>query len=169
MNGFRLALIKPIHARQIIIAENVNPGAVVQVIVIDEKGAEHPVYQATSVQARPDPLLRIFPKDSAYLCTQVKVVINGAALKGMNQIDAIGISEETNPVPVGINLSKETPKDIQKENLGKRVNSPGQEVAPVISPDGRTLYFTRNFNKANIGASDRQDVWYSTLAVGRQQ
>lgn len=157
---------QPMHARQIIIAENVNPGAVVQVIVLDEKGQEHSVYQITSPQARPDPLLRIFPKDSAYLCTQVKVVINGAALKGINQIDAIGISEETSPVAVGINLSKETPKDIQKENLGKSVNSPGQEVAPVISPDGRTLYFTRNFNKANIGASDRQDVWYATLQSG---
>ncbi|QMW05936.1 OmpA family protein [Spirosoma foliorum] len=153
----------PIQARQIIVAENVNPGSVVKVIVIDEKGKEHTVYQATSVQARQDPLLRIFPKDSAFLCTQLKVVINGAALKGMNQIDAIGISEDTKPLTVGINVSKNTPKDIQKENLGKTVNSPGQEVAPVISPDGRTLYFTRNFNKANMGAPDRQDVWYSTL------
>ncbi|GAB4045271.1 OmpA family protein [Spirosoma litoris] len=153
----------PIQARQIIVAENVNPGSVVKVIVIDEKGKEHAVYQATSVQARQDPLLRIFPKDSAFLCTQIKVVINGAALKGMNQIDAIGISEDTKPITVGINVSKNTPKDIQKENLGKTVNSPGQEVAPVISPDGRTLYFTRNFNKANMGAPDRQDVWYSTL------
>ncbi|QDK79643.1 OmpA family protein [Spirosoma sp. KCTC 42546] len=154
---------RPIQARQIIIAENVNPGAVVNVLVIDEKGKEHSVYQAASVQPRQDPLLRIFPKDSAYLCAQIKVVLNGAALKGMNQIDAIGISEDTKPITVGINVSKNTPKDIQKENLGKTVNSPGQEVAPVISPDGRTLYFTRNFNKANMGAPDRQDVWYSTL------
>lgn len=154
---------KPMAARQIIIAENVNPGAVVKVLVVDEKGTQHTVYQATTVQARPDPLLHIFPKDSAYLCSQIKVVINGAALKGPNQIDAIGISEDTKPVTIGINISKDTPKEIQKENLGKSVNSPGQEVAPVIAPDGRTLYFTRNFNKANTGAPDRQDVWYSTL------
>ena len=69
----------------------------------------------------------------------------------MNQIDAIGISEDVKPVTVSIVVSKETPKEIKKENLGKTVNSAGQEVAPVISPDGRTLYFTRNFNKANIG------------------
>ena len=157
---------KPMRARQIVVAENVNPGAVVKVIVIDEKGAEHVVYQATSIQPRTDPLLRVFSKDSAYLCSQIKVVLNGAALKGINQIDAIGISEETKPLSVAINVSKGTPKEIQKENLGKTVNSPGQEVAPVISPDGRTLYFTRNFNKANIGSSDRQDVWYSTLDPG---
>ncbi len=156
---------KPIRARQIVVAENVNPGAVVRVLVIDDKGTEHSVYQPTSPQPRTDPLLRIFLTDS-FICQQVKVVLNGAARKGITQIDAIGISEETKPVAVGINVSAATPKDIQKENLGKTVNSPGQEVAPVISPDGRTLYFTRNFNKANIGGADRQDVWYSTLESG---
>jgi outer membrane protein OmpA-like peptidoglycan-associated protein len=159
----QVAFAKPLRARQIVVAENVNPGAVVKVMVFDEKGTEHLVYQATNIQPRTDPLLRIFPKDSGYVCQQVKVVINGAALKGLNQIDAIGISEETKPASVSISISKDTPKEIQKENLGKMVNSPGQEVAPVISPDGRTLYFTRNFNKANVGSPDRQDVWFSTL------
>ncbi len=157
---------KPMPARQIVVAENVNPGAVVKVIAIDTKGTEHLVYESASSQARPDPLLRIFPKEPDILCQQVKVFINGAALKGLNQIDAIGISEETKPVSVSIQVSKDTPKEIQKENLGKSVNSPGQEVAPVIAPDGRTLYFTRNFNKANIGSADRQDVWFSTLESG---
>ncbi|ADB38560.1 OmpA family protein [Spirosoma linguale] len=162
----QVGFAKPIHARQVVIAENVNPGSVVRVLAIDPKGAEHPIYEATTIQARPDPLLRLFPKDTAFLCTQLKVFINGAALKGINQIDAIGISEDLKPVSVNLSISKDIPKEIKKENLGKTVNSAGQEVAPVISPDGRTLYFTRNFNKANIGASDRQDVWYSTLESG---
>lgn len=157
---------KPMRARQIVVAENVNPGAVVRVLVIDEKNREHLVYQATGTQPRQNPLLRIFLNDSSFVCQQVKVVLNGAALKGINQIDAIGISEETKPITVGINVSAATPTEIKKENLGRTVNSPGQEVAPVISPDGRTLYFTRNFDKANIGGADRQDVWYSTLESG---
>ncbi|WP_461113043.1 OmpA family protein [Spirosoma jeollabukense] len=159
----QVGFAKPMHARQIVVAENVNPGAVVRIIAIDEKGAEHPVFQTPGIQDRVDPLLRVFPKEADFLCQQLKVIINGAAIKGINQIDAIGISEDTKPVSVGINVSKDTPKDIQKENLGKTVNSSGQEVAPVIAPDGKTLFFTRNFNKANMGAADRQDVWYSTL------
>jgi outer membrane protein OmpA-like peptidoglycan-associated protein len=159
----QVGFAKPMHARQIVVAENVNPGAVVRIIAIDEKGTEHPVFQTPGIQDRTDPLLRVFPKEADFLCQQLKVIINGAAIKGINQIDAIGISEDTKPISVGINVSKDTPKDIQKENLGKTINSPGQEVAPVIAPDGKTLYFTRNFNKANMGASDRQDVWYSTL------
>ncbi|AQG80132.1 OmpA family protein [Spirosoma montaniterrae] len=159
----QVSFAKPMPARQIVIAENINPGAIVRVVVIDEKKREHIVYQGTGAQPRPDPLLHIFPRDSGYVCHQIKVFLNGATLRGINQIDAIGISEETKPLTVSINVSKDTPKEIVKENLGKAVNSPGQEVAPVISPDGRTLYFTRNYNKANIGSSDHQDVWYSSL------
>lgn len=159
----QVAFDHPITIRQIVIGENVNPGSVVQVLVIDKSGKPHEVYKNDNPALRTDPLLHITLKDSSVISDQVKVVINSAAIPGPNQIDAIGISESTSPITVGINVSKDTPKEIVKENLGKTVNSNGQEVAPVISPDGRTLYFTRNFNKANIGSSDRQDVWYSTL------
>ncbi|WP_246224736.1 OmpA family protein [Spirosoma terrae] len=157
---------KPITIRQIIVGENVNPGAVVQVLVIDQKGKEHQVYKIEKSSPRQEPLLKILVADSALIADQVKVVINGSVIPGPNQIDAIGISDETKSVTAGINVSKDTPKEIVKENLGKTVNSTGQEVAPVISPDGRTLYFTRNFNKANIGSADHQDVWYSTYESG---
>ena len=153
---------KPMAARQIIIAENVNPGAVVKVIIIDEKGTQHTIYQIETIQARPDPFLRIFPKDSAYLCTQIKVIINGLTLKGPNQIDAIGITESTIPVSVSINLAKDIPKEIVRENLGPNINTKEQETAPVISPDGRTLYFTHATLKAKNELAD-QNVWYSTL------
>ncbi|RYF55724.1 MAG: flagellar motor protein MotB, partial [Cytophagaceae bacterium] len=138
----QVGFAKPMRARQIVVAENVNAGSIVKVIAIDEKGTEHIVYETTSNQPRKDPILRIFPKDSALVCQQVKVVINGAALKGLNQIDGIGISDELKPIAVSIIVAKDIPKEIKKENLGKTVNSIGQEVAPVISPDGRTLYFT---------------------------
>ncbi|WP_338876121.1 OmpA family protein [Spirosoma sp. SC4-14] len=159
----QVAFDHPITIRQIVIGENVNPGSVIQVLVIDKSGKPHEVYKNDSPALRTDPLLHITLNDSAIIGNQVKVVINSAAIPGPNQIDAIGISETTTPITVGINVSKDTPKEIVKENLGKAVNSNGQEVAPVIAPDGRTLYFTRNFNKANIGSSDRQDVWFSTL------
>ncbi|GAB3746198.1 OmpA family protein [Spirosoma pomorum] len=156
----RVAFAKPQHVRQVVVVENVNPGAVTQVVLIDEKGTEHAIYQNRGT-ARTGTALRIFPTDYSFTCQELKVVLNGAAIPGPNQIDAIGISEEATPVPIGINVSPDTPKDIQKENLGTAINSPGQEVAPVISPDGKTLYFTRNFNKANLGAYDHQDVWYA--------
>ncbi|WP_051359751.1 OmpA family protein [Adhaeribacter aquaticus] len=49
-------------------------------------------------------------------------------------------------------------------NLGPSVNSKYTEVRPVISPDGKTLFFARQFHPQNKGgARDDQDVWYATL------
>ena len=50
------------------------------------------------------------------------------------------------------------------QNLGPAVNTRFTEVRPVISPDGKTLYFARQFYSKNKGGlQDEQDIWYSTL------
>jgi len=43
------------------------------------------------------------------------------------------------------------------ENLGPNVNSSSAEIHPVISADGRILYFVRDGHATNFG---NQDVWY---------
>ena len=51
-----------------------------------------------------------------------------------------------------------------KINLGKNINSNSNEYAPVISPDGKTLYFCRQGYSGNLGYSsfkDDQDIWVS--------
>lgn len=159
-----VSFARPVRVRQVLVAENVNAGAVSRVIVFDEAGKEHPVYQNDTPAPRAEPLLQIFLKDSGLVGTAVKVVLMPGRIKGINQIDAIGLSEQSKPISLSINVAKGTPSDLAKENLGKGVNSPGEEVAPVISPDGKTLYFTRNKFKGNVGSPDRQDVWVSTLA-----
>ncbi len=45
------------------------------------------------------------------------------------------------------------------ENLGPNVNSAYNDVCPVISPDGKTLYFDRTDDPTNVG---RDDIWLST-------
>jgi outer membrane protein OmpA-like peptidoglycan-associated protein len=50
------------------------------------------------------------------------------------------------------------------EHLGKEINSMYDEVLPVISSDGKTLYFSRFDHPQNTGgAKAGQDIWYSTL------
>jgi outer membrane protein OmpA-like peptidoglycan-associated protein/Tol biopolymer transport system component len=51
-----------------------------------------------------------------------------------------------------------------KENLGAGVNSEDDELGPIISADGKTLYFARQNVKENIGGEyDDEDIWYSIL------
>ncbi len=48
------------------------------------------------------------------------------------------------------------------ENLGKAINSEYNEIAPVISPDGTTLYFSRISHPQNaFGDKGSQDIWFA--------
>ncbi len=50
------------------------------------------------------------------------------------------------------------------ENLGNSVNSEYNEINPVISPDGKTLFFARVSHPQNAhGPEGSQDIWYSEL------
>ncbi len=62
-----------------------------------------------------------------------------------------------------INLPKGLTKGNKLENLGPKINSAESEVNPLISADGRTLYFGR-YSKENIGGDpDFEDCWLTEL------
>ncbi len=48
------------------------------------------------------------------------------------------------------------------ENLGNTINSPYDELGPIISADGKTLYFVVDGHPSNtFGDKDSQDIWFS--------
>lgn len=50
------------------------------------------------------------------------------------------------------------------QNLGSSVNSTYPEISPMLSVDGKTLYFVRvNHPENTFGKYKSQDVWFSTL------
>jgi outer membrane protein OmpA-like peptidoglycan-associated protein len=52
-----------------------------------------------------------------------------------------------------------------RQRLSDNVNSPAEEFAPVISPDGSMLYFTRDSNP-DIHGLEKDDIWYSVYHDG---
>jgi outer membrane protein OmpA-like peptidoglycan-associated protein len=56
--------------------------------------------------------------------------------------------------------------EAQPVGLGSNVNSRYEELAPVITPDGKTLYFVREGDPKNRGYRNRdddQDIWYARI------
>ncbi|MDP2388469.1 MAG: OmpA family protein [Bacteroidota bacterium] len=49
---------------------------------------------------------------------------------------------------------------LKHENLGSGANSTADELKPIISADGKTLYMIRNGHAQNMAT---EDIWYSTL------
>ncbi len=67
-----------------------------------------------------------------------------------------------------INLLSNQISKYSKENMGLNINSPYSEIAPVISPDGKTLYVARANHPLNIKPINKYDIWYSTLQPNRK-
>ncbi len=164
----KVGFTKAIDVQQIAIIENLNPGAIARIFGYDEAGTEYLLYQntgqKTTVKSR---FWRVFVKPMKQPINAIKIVVNHRISKGRKQYDAIAISDSQNFIEFNINVAKDIPDDLQKENLGPTVNSPYGEVAPIITPDGNTLYFTRLNHPDNIrdendkDAEIKQDIWFS--------
>ncbi len=158
-----------INVRQIIIAENFGQGCLKEILGYDSKNQEYILYQEKRLpDSRIGKLNSIILKEpTSYLLKYIKIVISTDKVKGPNQIDAIGISSSEKQYEAKINLAANTQNlKYIKENLGTGINSATTEVAPVISPDGKLLYFTRTKHPDNKGVNKYQDVWFSKNVNG---
>lgn len=160
-----VAFDKPIKAKQVAIAESENPGAVKQVYAYDKEYNEYLLFElvprAIPLDSR---LLNLFFEPTTYEIYAIRVVIDGEAVEGYNAIDAIGISSSNLPISVLMNLAPGVAQDKEADMLGENVNSPYIEHSPIISPDGKHLYFSRRYHPDNVGGTDDvEDIWVSDL------
>lgn len=160
----RVGYANPVQIQQIAIAENYNPGSIQKVYVYDTRGKMRQVYN----NDKPRPLkkkarmLRIlFKKPTSYKVKSIKVVLNTEAVSGWNHIDAIGISKRRKQIQPLINLQEGVIAEDQMviEKITENINSSYDEAFPVISPDGKTLYFTRKRHPENLGEKHKDDIW----------
>ena len=156
---------RPMPVEQIAIGESYNPSTVTQVYAYDSEDKEYLVFtlkpETKPISAR---MLTIFIDRTPYEVSAVKVVFDGKAVEGYFSIDAIGISGSKVPVEAEINIAEDIQEGIVPERLNDSVNSPHKELRPLISPDGRELYFSRRNHPGNTGGmNDEEDIWVSRL------
>ncbi|UXP33435.1 OmpA family protein [Reichenbachiella agarivorans] len=156
---------QPIRAQQIAIAETENPGAVTKVFAYDSLDNEYLLFD---LNARPIPLqsrlLNLFFEKTPYRIAYLRVDLDCSKVPGYNAIDAIGISSSNIPISVLIELAANVNNNLSTERLSKNVNSEYVELGPLLSPDGKRLYFSRRSHPDNVGGmDDYSDIWYSEL------
>jgi OmpA-OmpF porin, OOP family len=155
----------PASIRQIAIAESHNPSAIYRVLLYDEAGKE---YVANTLNPHVVPIkgrmLNLFIEQTPYKVVAVKIEFDGAALPDYFGIDAIAITGSGYPVIADIPKMQLLASGIIIEALDKNVNSEYSELNPLLSPDGKTLYFSRKNHPGNMGGvNDKEDIWYSEL------
>lgn len=154
---------KPI--RQIAIAESYNPSALSKIYFYDEQGNEYlMITREPVIINQPGRFLRLFTELTPYNVAAVKLEFDGDAVPGYYSIDAIGITDSEDPIDLQLELVPNVKEELQAEKLDDRVNSPYEELKPVLSPNGKQLFFGRKFHPENIGGvDDYEDIWVSDL------
>lgn len=154
---------EPIEIKQIAIAENYNPGSITHIYAYDLSDQEFLLFRNLNVNPLvvEGRMLQIF-QSTDYKVKAIKIQMNTAKILGYNQIDAIGIANYTEPLEAKINLSDKMSFKSRPENLGPNINSRYQEIAPMVAPDGKTIYYTRSNHPLNVG-TEKQDVWFAEI------
>ena len=153
----------PQAIQQVAIGESYNPGAILKVEALGEKGQALTIYEAgkDGASRTADGLFHVYTERTNFKVSSIRVILDTRQAQGWNHLDAIGISNSTLPIKVEIRIVKGIePESI--EPLPAIINSPYDEVLPVISPDGKTLYFDRKNHPDNTkGNYINDDIWVS--------
>ncbi len=151
------------QVRQICIVENHYPGAVKKIILIDTEGNEHIVMNNPDRSNNCESgAFNISFELTGYFVKGMKLELVFDSLK-IPQIDAVGMSDNNNLISWDINLVKDFKKFDKSESLGSNINSESAEITPIISPDSKYIYFTRDKHPENLGTAHKQDVWISKI------
>ncbi len=156
---------EPLNLRQIAIAESHNPGAIYRVFAYDENDKEFLIH---TFNPRTIPLksrfLNIFVEKTPYKVHAVKIELDGAAVPDYFSIDAIAISDSDIPIASEIQIHQWVQAGLVVEMLDANINSEYKEYKPLLSPDGKVMYFSRKNHPDNVGGvNDDEDIWISRL------
>lgn len=159
-----------IHVQQIVVAENLNPGAISKIFLFNERNRRKLVYEQEELGGfyGPGRMFSHTMERTDYKVKSLRLELNTAAVPGMNQIDAIGIADHKDPIKAQINLVDYFNYKGEPENLGRTVNSRFEDRLPIIAPDGRTLYFARKEQPDESGQYLSDDIFYSELGPNGQ-
>jgi outer membrane protein OmpA-like peptidoglycan-associated protein len=156
--------------KQVAIFENFGAGSITRVDALDENNKLYLLKEFSAGYAQSNgQLTRIrLSAPTAFKVKSIKITMNSMRVPGYSQLDAVAISDSDVPIEDRIKLEADPNAYLVKENLGTTINSKFNEICPVVSPDGKRLYFTRWKHPDNLGDNKNQDIWFSQLNDKKQ-
>jgi len=172
--GYGVATVSyknPHPVQQIIIVENNLPGRISKLVLYDTLDNEYVLYEPKArIINIPSRVLNLKIDKTSYSVSKISIHLNTIHYPGWAQIDAIGIC---NKIVSDKKIAEVTGKDElileerikfagKKEKMAKSINTSFPEAKPLLSPDGKTLYFVRQNAPENTGGeADDQDIYFS--------
>lgn len=161
MEYIKVGFNTPMKIQQVAIAESFNPSAVYQIFGYDENDKEYLLNTLSPAMVPLEGrLLNVIFRETTFEVHAIKIVLN-ESVTGYSGIDAIGISSSPVPIRVEINVAANINEDLVIEKLSAKINSQNIDLNPIVAPDGKIMYFSRDSPENVGGPSDNEDIWYT--------
>jgi OmpA-OmpF porin, OOP family len=158
----KVGFCDPIVVQQIVIIETFNPGTITSITIIEASGKISKVYaEKAAATVEKTRILSIPIKQTKTPVVAMLITTSAKTVPGWNYIDAIGVASTLDPVNLTINLSHDEALIGNATPLGQEINTAVVESYPIISSDGKLLYFSRLGDSHNIGNIEKTDIWFS--------
>ena len=134
---------EPQTVGSVVLVQSFSPRNSVSVYLKQPDGKE--IYIPVPANLRSDNIMQIPVLPARPGISTIRIVWNGSMQGDPFQLDALGVMTEPGRVPIPLyrHLGQ-----INRPEALENLNSPYDEVLPVVSPDGRMLYFDRKKTSA---------------------
>ncbi len=161
---FKLEYCTPIIAEQIVIVETGKPGAITKVEIEDVNGKVKQVYKGKAIAiADANRLFSITFTRTSSPIRYVRIEAAPGDIAGYNCIDGVALCPSTDPIEVKINLGADLDFVQPAKPLSSAINSVHSDVLPVISPDGKVLFFDRKDDPNNVTRASHPNEIYDDI------
>lgn len=166
--GFKHAM----RIRQVAIFEFHRANSITEVYAYDIQGKSHRIYKGNAKNiGQHKRTFRITIPLTDYEVKALKIVFDFADFENkQNHIDAVGISDSDQPLEAEINLAEGTDIIGTPVHLGADVNTGYSELLPIISSDGKSMFFVRHGypeNMEGVTNENSGDIYYSEMKDGK--
>jgi OOP family OmpA-OmpF porin len=142
---------------QVILVQSFDPEVPSTLYLRNSRGLEQMVMISPTLLK--ENLMRVPVEPVANDIVSVRIVWSDKSSKEPFQLDAVGVTNSYSTV--SIPFYTDTLGLSNRPEPLSNLNSPYDEVLPVVSPDGRILYFDRKKHPMNTGNELNDDIWYA--------
>lgn len=161
-----VGFMKPQYVQQIVLVESFEPGCVEEIVMYDTDGKAHTLdadYASYSYSLG-QRVMRIKMDETTFKVAALHISLNNSLRYGESDIDAVGLINQYSDALIRPNLLEKLSAYAGKEKMAYGINSSGDEIMPVVSPDGNELFFDRKDDFENMGEDVNDDIWRAELS-----
>lgn len=165
----KLEYCTPIVAEQVVIVETLRPGMITRVDIEDVNGKEKNIYKAKAAAVAQEPRLfsLTFTRTSAPI-KYVSLEFEPGDIPQYNCIDAVALCPTKDPLEIKINLGTDLQFISDSKPMNTKINSPYNDILPIIAPSGKVLFFDRKDHPANIRNPDDMQNIHDDIYISKK-